>query len=128
MDSVQWQNETDYSAQMRVVCGWCGKLLRDAGAPHLPTSHGICVNCSRVLEGGGMNNNTGHSSDISALERHTNVLMCRLYENRQMLLDLQHRVSHDAELLARVGQMLASIRQQERVIGDIQQWILSAQD
>jgi hypothetical protein len=54
--------------------------------------------------------------------------MCRLYETRQALLDVQRRVNADGELIGRVGQILASIRQQERAIAEIQRCIAAAQD
>ena len=64
---------------------------------------------------------------LPQIEEHTNRLMCRLYESRQSLLAIQRRVCNDAELLGVVGRVLSSVRQQERVVADIQQCILAAQ-
>ena len=111
------------------MCGWCGILLRESADAAAITSHGICPRCVRVLE----NRSTGDESQppddfvLSKIEDHTNQLMCRLYETRQALLDVQRRVNVDGELLGRVGQILASIRQQERIIGHIQRCIAGAQ-
>jgi hypothetical protein len=54
------------------------------------------------------------------LEEHLNDLMCRLYESRRMLLEIQKRVTTDGELPGRIAQAITSIRQQERVLAMIQ--------
>ena len=114
---------------VRVVCGWCGILLRESTGASAITSHGICPRCVRVLETRSPGDESQPSDDLvlSRIEEHTNRLMCRLYESRQCLLDVQKRVRNDGELLGRVGQILASIRQQERLIADIQRCIAAAQ-
>lgn len=55
-----------------------------------------------------------------------NALMCHIYQTKRLLLTMQQQVGTNAELLGRVGQTLVSIRQQERVVADIQQQISSA--
>lgn len=32
---------------MKVICAWCGFLIRDGG---LPISHGLCLPCRAKLE------------------------------------------------------------------------------
>jgi hypothetical protein len=54
------------------------------------------------------------------LEERLNDLMCRLYESRRMLLEIQMRVAADGELPGRIAQAITSIRQQERVLAMIQ--------
>lgn len=65
---------------------------------------------------------------LSEIEEHTNRLMVQLYESRQALLALQRGVGDNAQLLGFVGQALASIRQQQRAISEIQQCIQSADE
>ena len=55
------------------------------------------------------------------LDTKLNNLMFSLYRNRQTLLDVQQRIGTDAALLGRVGEALAFVREQERVLADIQQ-------
>jgi hypothetical protein len=117
--------ESDTEMVIRVVCGWCGRLLRDSDQPGALTSHGLCPRCAQVLEGRTAERLGDDAA--AALEHRVNVLMCQIYQTRQMLLGMQQRVGTNAELLARVGQALVSIRQQERVVADIQRDISSAQ-
>lgn len=60
------------------------------------------------------------------LEQRLNELMCRLYESRQMLLEVQKRVRADGDLRSRVGHALAAVRRQERLLVDIQRRIESS--
>jgi hypothetical protein len=122
-------SEGSETQDVRVLCGWCGYVVHDSADSNAPTSHGICSRCVRVLEGASDRDKSLPSGDhtLSTIEEHTNRLMCHLYQSRQMLLDVQRRVGHDGELLGLVGQVLASIRQQEREVANIQHSILSAQ-
>ena len=107
---------------VKIVCGWCGRLLREAehdGA----TSHGICEKCSSVLEGSGRSSSSEMDDFVTFLDDHVNQLMCRVYQTRQLLLDVEHRVPADTELMSRVRQALASLRHQERVVAEMQQRI-----
>jgi hypothetical protein len=124
-NSVSIENQS-----VRVMCGWCGILLRESAGAAAITSHGICPRCARVLENRSTVDESQPSGELvlSKIEEHTNRLMCRLYETRQALLDVQRRVNADGELIGRVGQILASIRQQERAIAEIQRCIAAAQD
>ena len=130
MDLRQHPNESVCAEQARLACGWCGKVLRDSPNAQAHTSHGICDRCARVLEGQTTSHRSLPSGDpvLPVIEEHTNRLMCRLYESKQSLLAIQRRVDGDGELLGLVGRVLASLRHQERVIADIQQCILSAQE
>ena len=128
MDSRQHVHDVCEPNDVRVACDWCGRSVRVAAGADARASHGICERCARVLEGG-FDVESLRNSDLSlsALEERTNRLMCHLYESSQMLLDIQQRVRHDGDLLGRVGRALAAIRRQERVVAEIQQWIVSAQ-
>jgi hypothetical protein len=119
---------SDETPDVRMICGWCGRLLREPQTPAAITSHGICRHCARVLEGRSTDDKSQPSDGLvlSTIEEHINSLMCRLYESRQSLLDLQRRVHDDGELLGRIGQILACIRHQERVVADIQRCIAAA--
>ena len=121
--------EGSETQEVRVLCGWCGYVVHESPDSNALTSHGICSRCARVLEGASDRDKSLPSGDpsLATIEEHTNRLMCHLYESKQALLDLQQRVGHDGELLGRVGQVLASIRRQERALASIQQCILSAQ-
>lgn len=35
------------AAPMRVVCAWCGRVLREGAEP---TSHGMCAACAEAVE------------------------------------------------------------------------------
>jgi hypothetical protein len=122
-------SEGSETQDVRVLCGWCGCVVHDSTDSNALTSHGICSRCVRVLEGASDRDKSLPSGDhtLATIEEQTNRLMCHLYESRQALLDLQRRVGHDGDLLGRVGQVLASIRRQEREVANIQQAILSAQ-
>jgi hypothetical protein len=120
--------ESSEPSEIRVLCGWCGCLLRDSSDARAVTSHGICARCARVLEGSTSKDKSLRSDDILAsIEEHANQLMCGLYEMRQRLVDIQHRVGADGELLGRVGQALTAIRRQERAVAEIQRCIVTAQ-
>lgn len=70
---------------------------------------------------------TGDGGDLSVfLEERLNELMCRLYESRQMLLEVQKRVHADTEVLGRVRQALAAVRRQERLLVEIQRRLESS--
>ena len=129
MDQRQPLNDGECASGHRIECGWCGRALRESSNAQAHTSHGICDRCARVLEGQSMSGKSLPSADpvLPQIEEHTNRLMCRLYESRQSLLAIQRRVSDNAELLGVVGRVLSSVRQQERVVADIQQCILAAQ-
>ncbi len=119
------QRQHDMCAEgPRIECGWCGRALRESPNAQAHTSHGLCDRCARVLSGKSL-----PSADpvLPQIEEHTNRLMCRLYESRQSLLAIQRHVSDNAELLGVVGRVLSSVRQQERIVADIQQCILAAQ-
>ncbi len=116
-----------------VVCGWCGKVLRHSLDAAALTSHGICRRCAGVLEeqgsAGQKDAPATKSDDLPGfLEERLNELMCGLYESRQTLLEVQKRVRADGELLGRIGQALASVRQQERVLVHIQRRVGSWPD
>ena len=128
MDLVQHEKGDARQDTLRVVCGWCGRLLRDRPGSEAATSHGICDRCARVLERVAGDEAPRGEPAFSALEEHTNQLMCHLYETSQMLLDIQQRVRENGELLGRVGQALASVRRQERAVAHIQRWMASAQE
>ena len=131
MDLHQHPNGDCVRAQeSQPVCAWCGRMFPKIPNARALPSHGICNRCAWVLEGQTMSDKGHPSGDpvVSEIEEHTNRLMCRLYESRQALLAIQRRVGDDAELLGIVGHALTSIRQQERVVADIQQCILSAED
>jgi hypothetical protein len=69
----------------------------------------------------------GSGNDLNVfLEQRLNELMCRLYESRQMLLEVQKRVRADGDLRSRVGHALAAVRRQERLLVDIQRRIESS--
>jgi hypothetical protein len=119
--------ESSEPQDVRVLCGWCGSLLRESSNARAVTSHGICARCARVLEGATSTDKSLRPDDIlSSIEAHANQLMCGLYETRQSLLDIQRRVVDDGELLGRVGQALTAIRRQERAVAEIQRCIVSA--
>lgn len=116
-----------------VVCGWCGKVLRESPDTAALTSHGICCRCAGVLEEQGSAPQKDaplvRRDDLPGfLEERLNELMCRLYDSRQTLLDVQKRVAADGELLGRIRQALASVRQQERVLVHIQRRVASWPD
>ena len=120
--------ESSEPQDVRVLCGWCGTLLRESTDARATTSHGICATCARVLEGTTSREKSLRSDDLlGSIEEHANQLMCGLYESRQRLLDIQRRVGNDGELLGRVGQAIAAIRRQERAVAEIQRCILAAQ-
>ena len=108
----------DTSVAIKVVCGWCGRVLRDSRETGAITSHGLCPRCANVLEGRVELSSDGLPSD---LEQRVNVLMCQVYQTKQLLIGLQRRLNGDAELSARLNQALLSIREQERVVAGIQQ-------
>ena len=130
MDSTQMRVEGDETGAPR-VCGWCGKVLRDFPDTAALASQGICRRCASVLEGQSID---GHEDAQAAsgndlnefLEQRLNELMCRLYESRQMLLEVQKRVRADRDLRSRVGHALAAVRRQERLLVDIQRRIESS--
>lgn len=69
----------------------------------------------------------GDGDDLAVfLEERLNELMCRLYESRQMLLEVQKRVHADTEVLGRVRQALAAVRLQERLLVEIQRRLESS--
>src|SRR6478672_9570105 len=97
MNSSQFQS----GIAVKVVCGWCGRLLRDSqddGA----TSHGICAKCSSVLEGTVHPSSAEMDDFVTFLDDRVNQLMCRVYQSRQLLLDVEQRVGADSHLLSRV--------------------------
>jgi hypothetical protein len=125
---VRHGTESSESQDVRLLCGWCGCLLRESTDARATTSHGICATCARVLEGTTSREKSLRSNDLLvSIEEHVNQLMCGLYESRQRLLDIQRRVGDDGELLGRVGQAIAAIRRQERAVAEIQRCILSVQ-
>jgi hypothetical protein len=111
------------------MCGWCGTVIGASNGQPSITSNRACARCARVLEtrSGGDESQPSGDLVLSRIEEHANRLMCRLYESRQSLLDVQRRVRDDGELVGLVGQILAAIRQQERVVADIQRCIATAQ-
>ena len=115
----------DSEIAIRVVCGWCGRLLRECNESGALTSHGLCPRCAQVLDGPTAES---RSNDVLAiLEHRVNTLMCHVYQTRQLLLGMQQQAGTNVELLARVGQALVSVRQQERAVEQIQQQISEAQ-
>src|SRR5262245_43495100 len=118
----RYGSEGTETQDVRVLCGWCGCVVHESPDSNAQTSHGICSGCARVLEGASDRDKSLPAGDptLGTIEEQTNRLMCHLYESKQALLDLQRKVGHDGELLGRVGQVLASIRRQERAVASIQ--------
>ena len=133
MDATRMRVDEDKpgSSSTALVCGWCKKVLRESSDTDALTSHGICRRCASVLEGqysaGRVGAVVGDGADLAVfLEERLNELMCRLYESRQLLLEVQTRVPADTEVLGRVRQALAAIRRQERLLVEIQKRLESA--
>lgn len=116
------RTNSDACIDVRVVCGWCGRVLRDSNEAGVLTSHGLCPRCANVLEGGAESSSGG---ELAALEHRVNLLMCQIYQTKQLLVGVQQRLGTDGELSRRVMQALLSIREQERVVAKIQQDICS---
>jgi hypothetical protein len=106
-----------------VVCGWCGSLLRHARDTHAVTSHGLCARCARVLDRRSEASVCEEKGD--ELEHRVSMLICQVYQTRQLLLSAQQRAGADADISARISHALVSVKQQERVLADIQRDFLS---
>jgi hypothetical protein len=50
---VRKRTLVDDKKLMRLVCGWCGCVLREPENPSRFTSTGMCASCSREFERGG---------------------------------------------------------------------------
>ena len=103
--NLRHASKSDEPQDVRVMCGWCGRLLREPAGEASITSHGICERCARVLE---MRPTADESLPpdnllLSKIEEHTNLLMCRLYESRQSLLDVQRRAKRAGDLIQRIN-------------------------
>ena len=135
MESTRMRVEGDKpdtpGSRTALVCGWCKKVLRESSDTDALTSHGICRRCASVLEGqynaGRVGAAAGDGEDVAGfLEERMNELMCRLYESRQMLLEVQTRVHADTEVLGRVRQALSAVRRQEQLLVEIQRRLESS--
>ncbi len=47
---IRRANSNDDTSAIRVVCGWCGTLLRDSQYGNGLTSHGMCPACVERFE------------------------------------------------------------------------------
>jgi len=114
---------------LRLVCSWCGALLREATSPEAATSHGICRKCASVLERDCRRGSTPPQRNLDPpnalgfVEERLNEMMCKLYESREALRDLQKRIGDNGRLLGAVGRALASVRHQEKALAEIQRRI-----
>lgn len=60
---------------------------------------------------------------LAFLDSKLNDLMFSMYRTRQTLIAMQEGALSDATMYGRVGEALASLREQERTLADIQQRI-----
>src|SRR4029453_13293978 len=107
MDFSQRQVQGDIPV-LRMVCSWCGALLRESTSPDAVTSHGICRRGAGVLERDARRGSTptqrnrGAPTPLAFVEEPLKELMCRLYESREALRDLQKHAGDNGKLLGTV--------------------------
>ena len=122
------------------LCPKCGshrtRIVGQSGNP--PVTHYRCQACKYVFshplgDWSPPDRATGRASAVNqqpadavrellpVLDSKLNDLMFSLYRTRQALMDMQQGIGTDASMLGRVGEALASVRDSERVLVDIQQ-------
>lgn len=95
-------------------------------SPHEPERPALCPTCgSERTPIVGQSGNPAVGDLLAFLHQKSNHQMFSLYRTRQLLTDVQQRIGADAIQLGRVGEALASVRESERVLADIQHRIES---
>lgn len=74
------------SKQLRVICAWCGKIMREGAEP---ASHGICDECFRKQDQGG---------DVQQISMQIEVIEHREHDSLIMLRCVNHVTRRDSVL------------------------------